>query len=151
MHRRFGTWGEPNVHLPDDLERRVKAALISVSEVWQQALLKAVEAAESARPSLGDAVAGAYRQGAQAGEQWARAARPSPADVAAWHQRLNEHPRPITRPRLGTRSVTSSPTAWEAGFVSSARAVARASVDVPSASDPAPDATPDVTLDVPPQ
>ena len=70
--------GRANVYLPDDLERRVKAARIPVSEVCQQALLKAVEAAESARPSLGDGVAGAYRQGALAGEGWARAASPVP-------------------------------------------------------------------------
>src|SRR5689334_17587188 len=68
--------GRANVYLPDDLERRVKAARIPVSEVCQQALLAAVEAAESGRPRLGEAVAGAYRQGAEAGEQWARAASP---------------------------------------------------------------------------
>ena len=65
------------IRLPDDLERRVKAARIPVSEVCQQALLKAVEAAESAQaPLLADGVTGAYRQGAQAGEQWARGASP---------------------------------------------------------------------------
>ena len=59
--------GRANVYLPDDLERRVKAARVAVSEVCQQALLKAVEAAESGRPPLGEAVTGAYRHGAQAG------------------------------------------------------------------------------------
>src|SRR3954471_23151427 len=82
--------GRANVYLSDALERRVKAARIPVSEVCQQALLAAVEAAESGRPSLGDAVAGAYRQGAQAGERWARATAPAhTADAAA---------RPASRP-----------------------------------------------------
>src|SRR4051794_41693784 len=84
--------GRANVYLPDDLERRVKAARIPVSEVCQQALLAAVEAAESGRPSLGDAVAGAYRQGAQAGERWARAAAPLTLPTLLRDQRLGPHP-----------------------------------------------------------
>src|SRR4051812_19129788 len=68
--------GRANVYLPDDLERRVKAARIPVSEVCQEALLKAVEAAESATPSLDEAITGAYQEGARAGEQWARTASP---------------------------------------------------------------------------
>ena len=60
--------GRANVYLPDDLERRVKAARIPVSEVCQQALLKAVEAAESAQaPLLGADVAGAVPPGCAGG------------------------------------------------------------------------------------
>ena len=76
--------GRANVYLPDDLERRVKAARIPVSEVCQQALLKAVEAAESAKaPLLGAEVAGAYRQGALAGEGGPRCVAHHPAGAAA--------------------------------------------------------------------
>ena len=117
--------GRANVYLPDDLERRVKAARIPVSEVCQQALLKAVEAAESARPSLGDAVAGAYRQGAQAGEQWARAASPVPLLTLLRDQRLDEIPTDHL-PEAWYSLSDELTTAWEAGFVEAARAVARA-------------------------
>ena len=39
--------GRANVYLPDELERRVKAAAIPISEVCQRALLVAVEEAEN--------------------------------------------------------------------------------------------------------
>ena len=42
-----GVMGRANVYLPDELERRVKAAQIPISEVCQRALLAAVEAAEN--------------------------------------------------------------------------------------------------------
>src|SRR5689334_24122598 len=84
--------GRANVYLPDDLERRVKAARIAVSEVCQQALLKAVEAAEATRPSLGNDVASAYRRGTDAGEQWARAASPVTLLTLLRDQRLEQIP-----------------------------------------------------------
>ena len=141
--------GRANVYLPDDLERRVKAARIPVSEVCQQALLRAVEAAESRRPPLGDAVAGAYHEGAQAGEQWARAASPVTLLTLLRDQRLD----PIPTDHLPESWYSLSDeltTAWEAGFVEAARGVARALVDVAPASDPTPDATPDSTPDAAP-
>src|SRR3954447_6841658 len=134
--------GRANVYLPDDLERRVKAARIPVSEVCQQALLTAVEAAESARPLLGDAAAGAYRQGAQAGEQWAREAPPVTLLTLLRDQRLDEIPTDHL-PESWYSLSDELTTAWEAGFVEAARAVARAAVDVPSAPDPAPISTAD--------
>jgi hypothetical protein len=136
--------GRANVYLPDDLERRVKAARIPVSEVCQQALLAAVEAAESARPPLGDAVAGAYRQGAQAGERWARAASPVTLLTLLRDQRLDQIPTDHL-PESWYSLSDELTTAWEAGFVEAARGVARAAVDVAPASDPAPDSTPDDT------
>src|SRR3954451_10819536 len=138
--------GRANVYLPDDLERRVKAARIPVSEVCQQALLTAVEAAESARPLLGDAAAGAYRQGAQAGEQWAREAPPVTLLTLLRDQRLDEIPTDHL-PESWYSLSDELTTAWEAGFVEAARAVARAAVDVPSASDPAPISTADEATD----
>src|SRR3954447_12142977 len=138
--------GRANVYLPDDLERRVKAARIPVSEVCQQALLTAVEAAESARPLLGDAAAGAYRQGAQAGEQWAREASPVTLLTLLRDQRLDEIPTDHL-PESWYSLSDELTTAWEAGFVEAARAVARAAVDAPSASDPAPIPTADEVAD----
>jgi hypothetical protein len=138
--------GRANVYLPDDLERRVKAARIPVSEVCQQALLAAVEAAESGRPPLGDAVAGAYRQGAQAGEQWARAASPVTLLTLLRDQRLDQIPTDLLPESWYSLSDVLT-TAWEAGFVEAARGVARAAVDVAPASDPAPDSTLDAAPD----
>ena len=133
--------GRANVYLPDDLERRVKAARIPVSEVCQQALLKAVEAAESAQaPLLGAEVAGAYRKGALAGEQWARAASPVTLLALLRDQRLDEIPADHL-PESWYSLNDELTTAWEAGFVEAARAVARAAVDVPSGPEPAPDDT----------
>src|SRR4051794_14299765 len=134
--------GRANVYLPDDLERRVKAARIPVSEVCQQALLAAVEAAESGRPSLGDAIAGAYRQGAQAGERWAGAASPVTLLTRLRDQRLD--PTPSDPPPESWYSLSDELTAaWEAGFVEAARGVAHAAVAVAPGPDPAPDSTPD--------
>ena len=133
--------GRANVYLPDDLERRVKAARIAVSEVCQQALLAAVEAVESRRPPLGDAVVGAYRQGAQAGERWARAASPVTLLTLLRDQRLEQIPSDQL-PESWYSLSDELTTAWEAGFAEAARGVARAAVDVAPASDQAPDSTP---------
>jgi hypothetical protein len=138
--------GRANVYLPDDLERRVKAARIPVSEVCQQALLAAVEAAESARPPLGDAVAGAYRQGAQAGERWARAASPVTLLTLLRDQRLDQIPTDHL-PESWYSLSDELTTAWEAGFVEAARGAARAVVDLARASDSTPDSTPDPAPD----
>src|SRR3954447_15895587 len=139
--------GRANVYLPDDLERRVKAARIPVSEVCQQALLAAVEAAESGqRPLLGDAVAGAYRQGGQAGERWARAASPVTLLTLLRDQRLDQIPNDHL-PESWYSLSDELTTAWEAGFVEAARRVARGAVDVAPGSDPAPDSTPDAAPD----
>jgi hypothetical protein len=134
--------GRANVYLPDDLERRVKAARIPVSEVCQQALLRAVEAAEAGRSPLGDAVAGAYRQGLQAGEGWGRAASPVTLLTLLRDQRLDQIPTEHL-PESWYSLNDELTTAWEAGFVEAARGVARAAVDVAPAPDPAPDSGPD--------
>src|SRR3954469_4059071 len=138
--------GRANVYLPDELERRVKAARIPISEVCQQALLAAVEAAESGRPRLGEAVAGAYRQGVQAGEGWARAASPVTLLTLLRDQRRDQIPTDHL-PESWYSLSDELTTAWEAGFVEAARGVARAAVDVAPRSDPAPDSTPDAAPD----
>ena len=141
--------GRANVYLPDDLERRVKAARIPVSEVCQQALLAAVEAAESGRPTLGDAVAGSYGQGAEAGERWARAASPVTLLTLLRDQRLEQIPTDHL-PESWYSLSDELTTAWEAGFVEAARAVARAAVAVAPASPAAADDTPTGGRDDPP-
>src|SRR4051812_39822466 len=153
--------GRANVYLPDDLERRVKAARIPVSEVCQQALLAAVEAAESGqRPLLGDAIAGAYHQGGQAGERWARAASPVTLLTLLRDQRLDQIPTDHL-PESWYSLSDELTTAWEAGFVVAAPRGARAARDrAPRArpapgsprdaapgSDPAPVSTPDAAPD----
>src|SRR4051794_14453050 len=138
--------GRANVYLPDDLERRVKAARIPVSEVCQQALLAAVEAAESGRPPLGDAVVGAYRQGAQAGEGWARAASPVTLLTLLRDQRLDQIPTDHL-PESWYSLSDELTAAWEAGFVEAARGAARAAVAVAPAQDSAADTPPDPAPD----
>src|SRR4051812_17697471 len=138
--------GRANIYLPDDLERRVKAARIPLSEVCQQALLKAVEAAESGPSPLGDGVAGAYHQGTQAGERWARAASPVTLLTLLRDQRLDQIPADHL-PESWYSLSDELTTAWEAGFVEAARGAARAAVDVAPGSGPAPDAAPDAVPD----
>src|SRR3954471_16011705 len=133
--------GRANVYLPDELERRVKAARIPVSEVCQQALLTAVEAAESGRQPLGEAVAGAYRQGGQAGERWGRAASPVTLLTLLRDQRLDQIPTDHL-PESWYSLSDELTTAWEAGFVEAGRGAGRAAVDVAPGSAPAPHATP---------
>jgi hypothetical protein len=134
--------GRANVYLPDDLERRVKAARIPVSEVCQRALLEAVEAAESGRPSLGAEVAGAYRQGGEAGERWAHAATPLTLLTLLRDQRLEQIPADQL-PESWYALSDELTAAWEAGFVEAARRVARAAVDSVPAAAPAADPGPD--------
>jgi hypothetical protein len=125
--------GRANVYLPDDLERRVKAARIPVSEVCQQALLAAVEAAEAQRPRLDEAVGVQYARGGAAGERWARAAASVTLLALVRDQRLEQIP-PELLPESWYSLSEELTTAWEAGFVEAARAVARAAVTGVSAS-----------------
>jgi hypothetical protein len=120
--------GRANVYLPDDLERRVKAARIPISEVCQQALLAAVEAAEAQRPRLGEAVGDLYRRGAQAGERWARAASSVTLLALVRDQRLEQIPADHL-PESWYSLSEELTTAWEAGFVEAARTVARGAVN----------------------
>jgi hypothetical protein len=119
--------GRANVYLPDDLERRVKAARIPVSEVCQQALLAAVEAAEAQQPRLGEAVCDLYARGGEEGERWARAASALTLLALVRDQRLEQIP-PDHLPESWYSLSEELTTAWEAGFVEAARAVARAAV-----------------------
>src|SRR5215510_2156747 len=66
--------GRANVYLSDELERRVKAAQIPVSEVCQRALLAAVEAAENRGRRFDEAIRVQLRLGREAGEWWVASA-----------------------------------------------------------------------------
>jgi len=131
--------GRANVYLPDELERRVKAARIPISEVCQQALLAAVEAAEVERPRLDDAVADQYARGAETGGRWARSASAVTLLGLVRDQRLDRIPPGQLPPTWYSLSEELT-TAWEAGFVETARSVARAAVDGVPGRDPAADA-----------
>ncbi|HEY6797675.1 MAG TPA: hypothetical protein VI248_23620 [Kineosporiaceae bacterium] len=120
--------GRANVYLPDDLERRVKAARIPVSEVCQQALLAAVEAAEAQGPGLDPAARDLYARGAEAGRRWARAATSVTLLALVRDQRLERIP-PDQLPESWYSLNEGLTTAWEAGFLEAARTVARAAVN----------------------
>ena len=72
--------GRANVYLPDDLERRVKAAQIPISEVCQRALLSAVQAAEAGAGRLDEALRQQFQRGSAAGQTWARTAPTAGSD-----------------------------------------------------------------------
>jgi|GEM_PF-5795523 len=126
--------GRANVYLPDDLERRVKAAGIPISEVCQRALLAAVEAAESGGSPFGREVGAQYQRGWQAGRHWTEQAAPEVLLTLLRDQRLDEIPAEALPADL--YSLTSEQAlAWEAGFCEAARAAVR--IPPPAAAEPA--------------
>jgi len=120
--------GRANVYLPDDLERRVKAAGIPISEVCQRALLVAAEAVEADHDQpLGHGVSLQFRRGWDAGVDWAGSASPALLLTLLRDQRLAEVPREALADDL--YSLTEEQTlAWEAGFMEAARATVRAAL-----------------------
>src|SRR3954451_20589226 len=84
--------GRANVYLPDDLERRVKAAQIPISEVCQRALLAAVEAAETGAGRLDGALRQQFVRGRVAGEPWASTATPAHLLLLLREHRFDEIP-----------------------------------------------------------
>jgi len=121
--------GRANVYLPDDLERRVKAAGIAISEVCQRALLSAVEAAEGrGAAQLPDGVAMQYRAGALAGTAWTEALPIERVLTLVREQRLGDIPADRFPPDLYSLNQDQT-LAWEAGFVQAALGGARALLD----------------------
>src|SRR6478672_8745788 len=112
--------GRANVYLPDDLERRVKAAQIPISEVCQRALLAAVEAAESGGGRLDGALSEQFRRGRAAGEAWAATAAPEQLLTLLREQRFEEIP-PVALPEDLYALTADQSLAWEAGFSLAAR------------------------------
>jgi hypothetical protein len=127
--------GRANVYLPDDLERRVKATGIPISEVCQRALLVAVEAAETGGSRLDDAVRQQLRRGHAAGEAWARTATPEQLLTLLREQRLEEIPPDALPDDLYSLTAEQN-LAWEAGFSVAARESARRIVAHDDPSEP---------------
>jgi hypothetical protein len=121
--------GRANVYLPDDLERRVKAAEIPISEVCQRALLAAVEAAEHSGGRFADAVRDQLRLGRAAGELWAAAAPPEQLLALVRDQRFEEIPAQALPDDLYSLTAEQS-LAWEAAFTAAARDAALAATAV---------------------
>lgn len=138
--------GRANVYLPDDLERRVKAAQIPISEVCQRALLAAVEAAETGGGRLEDALGEQFRRGNAAGEAWARTAVAEQVLTLLRDQRFEDIPPDALPDDLYSLTAEQS-LAWEAGFSLAARESARLVVAQPAAEPPTSVGGPPVRLD----
>ena len=141
--------GRANVYLPDDLERRVKAAQIPISEVCQRALLVAVEAAEQAGGRFDDAVRDHLARGRTAGATWAEAATPEQLLTLVRDQRFDEIPAQALPDDLYSLTREQS-LAWEAGFAAAARDAARSAIAVERAV-PAGEEEPDAATPSPVQ
>jgi hypothetical protein len=127
--------GRANVYLSDDLERRVKAARLPISEICQRALLAAVEAAEGEPSGYSEPMTKQFQRGWEAGVRWAEAAAPADLLTLLRDQRLPEIPSDLLPDDL--YALTQEQTlAWEAGFMSAARATVRPPRSAPEASDP---------------
>jgi hypothetical protein len=119
--------GRANVYLPDDLERRVKAAQIPISEVCQRALLAAVEAAENGAQRFDEAVRVQLRLGREAGQSWA--VRVPPEELLALVRTGSFDQIPSDALPADLYSLTNEQSlAWEAGFSAAAREAAAAAV-----------------------
>ncbi|MEA2461997.1 MAG: hypothetical protein QOH90_2174 [Actinomycetota bacterium] len=126
--------GRANVYLPDDLERRVKAARIPISEVCQRALLAAVEAAEGAGHPFGPEIGEQFGRGWQAGLRWTEQAAPEELLTLLRDQRLEEIPSGMLPADLYSLTQEEA-LAWEAGFAEAARATVR--MPRPATAEPA--------------
>ena len=127
--------GRANVYLSDDLERRVKAARIPISEVCQRALLAAVEAAEGAGDPFGPEIGEQFQRGREAGARWIDQAAPEALLSLVRDQRLEEIPADMLPADL--YSLTQNQVlAWEAGFAEGARAGVRIPQPTPAEAGP---------------
>lgn len=129
--------GRANVYLSDDLERRVKAARLPISEICQRALLAAVEAAEGEPAGFDEPITRQFQRGWDAGVRWTEAAPAASLLTLLRDQRLPDIPSDLLPDDL--YALTHEQTlAWEAGFMSAARATVRPPRSADDAAD-APD------------
>src|SRR5919201_1903486 len=136
--------GRANVYLPDELERRVKAAQIPISEVCQRALLAAVEAAEKRGRCFDEGIRTQLRLGREAAESWVASAPPEQLLALVRNPQLEHIPAEALPDDLYSLTGEQS-LAWEAGFSAAARAAASAAVSADRVVDaPAVDADPGV-------
>jgi hypothetical protein len=119
--------GRANIYLPDDLERRVRAAKLAVSEICQQALLSAVEAADADAFPLGPEVGNCFSAGWSSGGTWAATAAPADLLRLLRDSQLAEIPRDLL-PESWFSWNDDQTLAWEAGFVDAARQAVRGSL-----------------------
>jgi len=132
--------GRANVYLPDDLERRVKAARLPVSEICQRALLAAVEAAEGGQPGFNDSIAVQFQRGWEAAVRWIETAPVASLLTLLRDQRLEEIPAEVLPEDL--YALTEEQTlAWEAGFMAAGRATVRPPLPATSSADSQRDGT----------
>lgn len=137
--------GRANIYLPDDLERRIKAARLPVSAICQRALLTAVEDAEGGSAGFSEPITSQFQRGWDAGVRWITTASPTSLLTLLRDQRLADIPAELLPDDLYALTHEQA-LAWEAGFMSAARATVQAprpvTEDDPS-SDPS-DAEPDL-------
>ncbi|MFL6161811.1 MAG: hypothetical protein ACJ74U_06240 [Jatrophihabitantaceae bacterium] len=126
--------GRANVYLPDDLERRVKAARLPVSEICQRALLAAVEAAEGGLPGFSESITAQFHRGWEAAVRWIDTAPMASLLTLLRDQRLEEVPAELLPEDL--YALTDEQTlAWEAGFMAAGRATIRLPLPVTGSAD----------------
>jgi hypothetical protein len=113
-----------NVYLSDDLDRRVRAAGIPISEVCQRALAAAAEEVEGGGDLLGEDLAATFRTGWSAGGGWVRTAPREVLLTVLRDQRLADLPD-SERPADQFAQTRQQVLAWEAGFVEAVRASVR--------------------------
>src|ERR1700712_1317392 len=130
--------GRANIYLSDDLERRVRAAKLPISEICQQALLTAVDAAEGVMAPLGQRIADCVAAGWTAGGEWAAAAEPAELLRLLRSGQLPEIPRELL-PGSWFSWSDEQTLAWEAAFVEPARTAVRPALtaDFPAPTLPA--------------
>src|SRR3954451_18144381 len=116
--------GRANIYLSDDLERRVRAPKLPISEICQQALLAAVDAAEADPAPLGSAIADCVTSGWTAGGEWAAGAETTDLLRLLRTGSLPEIPRDLL-PGSWFSWSDEQTLAWEAGFVDAARTAVR--------------------------
>jgi hypothetical protein len=125
--------GRANVYLPDDLERRVKAARLPVSEICQRALLAAVEATEGGLPGLSETITAQFHRGWEAAVRWIETAPVASLLTLIRDQRLADIPAEALPDDL--YALTQEQTlAWEAGFMAAGRATLRLPLPVTSSA-----------------
>lgn len=117
--------GRANVYLPDDLERRVRAAQIPISEVCQRALEAAVAAAEAQSGRFDDEIREQFRRGRDAGTEWASSAPSRDLLRLTRDLRFDEIPHEAL-PDDSYSLTEDEGLAWEAGFTHAARLAAQA-------------------------
>lgn len=117
--------GRANVYLPDDLEQRVKAARLPVSEICQRALVAALEAAEcGGLPAFDESITAQFHRGWQAAVRWIETAPVASLLTLLRDQRLAEVPPELLPDDLYALTDEQA-LAWEAGFMAAGRATIR--------------------------